>query len=506
MNPRSTGILLLIALALGAFLWFYELGGEADRLEREEAGKRLFAGLEADQVDWIALTSRDGKGARFERRGAEWWMLEPVEFPAAASVERMADALASLTHEARFEQPGPDAEYGLDAASALTVRFGAAGQEHALALGRDTPVGSNRYARADADAAVYSVASYRTTAFDADLDDWRDADILDFDMAAVREVEASWPGGRVVGRRVDPPAESGEGGDEVEVPAPDSEWQLLSPLEARGDADTFDELLATLAFLRGDGFIDAPGPAQQSLFEPADFSVALRLEGAAVPRQLDVSRADADDRRLVRVAGRSTWFAVPADRIGDFAREVVAYRHRELSRFALTDAAHVDLYFREPGGDPVVIRAQRGDTGWTSEPEAFAPGVLSRLVSELSRLEADDVLAESMGPEELAALGLAPPSTVISVFAETPEAAEGAEPPTSEKLAEVHLGRVTPEGIAARSAGRDVVFRLSVELAEHIPVSLDDFRSRFRAEEVAAPEAAVPGEALLPPSAAEESP
>ena len=36
---------------------------------------------------------RDGVEARFERRDAEWWLVDPLEFPAAPAVERMAETL-----------------------------------------------------------------------------------------------------------------------------------------------------------------------------------------------------------------------------------------------------------------------------------------------------------------------------------------------------------------------------------------------------------------------------
>lgn len=511
MNPRTTGILLLVAVALGAFLWLYELEGESGRLEREQAGKRLFAALEAEDVEWIALESDDGQPARFERREAGWWMVEPVEFPAASAVERMAEALVSLGHEARFEEAAPDAEYGLDAESARSVRFGAGGEEHRLRLGRDTPVGSNRYARADEGGPVLTVAAYRTTAFEGALDDWRDPQLLDFDVAAVRELRVGWAEGGVRLRRADAPGsvavEEGEDEDEAAEAEETAAWTLLEPLETRADAEAVDELLATLSFLRGEGFVDDPGESERALFEPPAWSATLLLEGDAEPRRLEISRVEeGGERRLARVAGRSTLFALPADRIDDFPREVVAYRDRSLASFPVTEAAHVDFYYRGPAGDPVVIRARSTDSGWESEPESFAPGALSRLVSALSRLEAASVLAEEASPEQLETLGLAPPETVISVFGAEPEE-EGETAGGPPRLAEVHLGRASPEGIAARTPERETVFELDIELADRIPVSLDAFRSRFRADpEPAAEPAGEPGDLFPLPTPAEESP
>ena len=271
MNPRTTALLLLAALGLGAFVWFYELEGESGRLEAEERAKRLFTDLEPEDLDWIALTTRDGRAARFERADGAWRMVEPLEHPADSAVERMAEALATLTHEAILESPGPDAEYGLDEASARVVRFGAGGAEHTLRLGRETPVGSNVYARADGRDAVYTVASYRKNSFERELSDLRDKRILSFDQSVIREVEARWPDGRVVVARG--PAPSGDA-EEADAP-PEAPWRMTLPVEAPGDGDAIDGLLSTLAFLRADDFLDAPGEAETALLDPPAFSLTL---------------------------------------------------------------------------------------------------------------------------------------------------------------------------------------------------------------------------------------
>jgi hypothetical protein len=41
MRPKTTGILLLLAAALGAFVYFYEIRGADARREAEEREKRL---------------------------------------------------------------------------------------------------------------------------------------------------------------------------------------------------------------------------------------------------------------------------------------------------------------------------------------------------------------------------------------------------------------------------------------------------------------------------------
>ncbi len=509
MNPRTTAVLLLVALGLGAFVYFYELKGEGARLDAEERGKRVFAGLEPDQIDWITLRTTDGVDARFERHDGAWQLTSPIVFPADPAVDRMADTLATATHEAVFENPQPDAEYGLDDASARIVHFGAGDAEHELRLGKPTPVGSNVYVRTGESPAVQTIADYRAKAFERSLTDLRRKQILDFDPSTVRELEVSWPGGRVVLEREEkapPAAPEGEAAAGPEAPAA---WRMTAPVEAPGDADAVDDLLSALSYLRADGFADEPTEAQRRLLDPPDFAVVLRTGEARDPIPFAVGRPDADEHRWVRVGGSPVLFQIAADRIDDFERKTVAYRNRTLARFALGDAQQIDFFFQAKG-DPLALHARRGPDGWTSSPEQFGPGVLTRVASELSRLEATDVMAESMGEKELEALGLSPPATTITVLGAEPESApEGDElPPPAPRLAEVYFGHPTPDGVPARALGDPAVYRLALDAAEHVPVSLDAFRTRFRAQPEAKPGApaagAAPAEELVDP--AEESP
>src|SRR5262245_1307805 len=105
MNPRTTALLLLAVLGLGAFLYFYEIGGQGARLDAEARTKRLFQGIEPADVSWIALRTSDGVDARFEQRDGKWRLVTPLNAPADSSVARLADGLATVTSEKTFEHP-----------------------------------------------------------------------------------------------------------------------------------------------------------------------------------------------------------------------------------------------------------------------------------------------------------------------------------------------------------------------------------------------------------------
>jgi hypothetical protein len=293
MNPRTTALLLFAVLGLGAFLYFYELGGEGGRQDAEERGKRLFTGIEGGDVTWIALHTTDGADARFELHDGKWSLVAPLAFPADAGLARMADALATLTREKTLDHPQSDAEYGLDDANAKIVRFGAGGSEHELRIGAATPMGANVYVRTGDSPAVHTIASYHVTAFAKTLADLRDKQIVAFDPSAIGEVEVRWPGGRVVVARAPDKPKAEAKPDEPAPVEPEGEWQMSVPLAARADGGAIDNLLSTLSFLRADAFVDAPTDAQRKLLAPADFEVVLKNRDAKQPPlSLAIGRPD----------------------------------------------------------------------------------------------------------------------------------------------------------------------------------------------------------------------
>jgi hypothetical protein len=474
VNPRSTVVLLLAAAALGAFVWLYEIRGGEARDQAAAEAKRLFPGVEADAVSVLAFRTSDGQDVRLEKRGEEWHLASPIDRLADdGSVDGLASSLAELASEAVIEEPQPAAVYGLDAED-RSVRFRAGETEHELRIGKTTPVGGQTYAATGADAKpVYTVPTYRVSGFKKSLDELREKRVLRFDRAAIQRIEASWPpDGRVVLEK--------EGED----------WKLREPLAADADGSTVETLLSDLSFLRADRFLDAPDEAARKAVEQREF-VALLTAAAAEgvePQRFElVVGGLVGEGRVARGSEADVLYEIAPERLQDFPREVVDYRFKDLAKFSAVDARRFELALRSPAAaqsaEATVVTGERGEEGWKTEPEPMQPGKASRLVSEVSRLRAKTILAESMGESELAALGLAPPAAVVRVWADPEE--EGGE---AKQVAEVQLGKLDAEhGIPARVPGRETVYALDGALAEHVPVSLEAFRERFVGEAEPAP-------------------
>jgi hypothetical protein len=459
MNPRNTGILFLLAVALGAFVWLNEIEGEEARKTQEDAEKRLFPGVESEAVEWISLTTADGHAVRIERHEGGWRFATPPDLRADAfAVDGIASSLAQLASESTYAEPQPAEVYGLGD-GAQEFAFGAGGQEHRVRVGAKTPMGGNSYVSVVGSNEVHALRTYRVTALAKRLDELRDKRIIEFDRDAVQGVALRWPGGGVVLHR------EGE------------EWRMLEPIEGRADGSSVDTLLSNLSFLRATAFEDAPPPDEESGLADPELEIELTLapaqEGGEARRAaLAMGRSQPGGDRLVRAAG-PTRFRVPEARIDDYPRKVSAWRWKDVARFPVEDARRVELSFRDASGAPVEITATRGeDETWSSSPEAMDPQRIRTLVDELARLRARDILADAMGPDELRGLGLDPPNARFVVRGADAEAA----------LAEVEIGVVRAEGgIVAQSGGSEIVFELDPALSQFVPTSLDAFRTRFAA-------------------------
>lgn len=471
MNPRSTLLLLLAAAALGAFVYLYELKGGEERKEAESAAKRLFPDVTTTDVSFVTLRTTDGKLARAERQGGAWKLLEPIAFPGdSVNLDGIAAGLADLSSEQVVEAPQAAEIYGLGE-DARSVRFGAAGKEYELRIGRKTPIGTSTYVASAADPKrIVTVPTYRITNLERSVDDLRDRRVANFDRASIEGVEVRWPSGAVKLAR-------GEVG-----------WKLLEPLEGPADDTTVDQLLSNLSYLRADSFDDAPGePSKTGLDAPA-LDVTLTGKPAAdgtgsAPVRVTFG-AEQDGKRLVRGAETSL-YRVPAQRLEDFPKTVAAYRFRDLTRYVATDAKSVELRFTSRGGTIFDERVEQGDAGWKGTPEPVDAGKVARLVAELARLRGEDIVLEKADEADLVKLGLSPPRARIRILG----AAQGLEAPP--ELGVVEIGDDDGRGPVARTPSQPAVFRLAPSVLEWLPTGLQAFQTSFvqKPATAAAPEA-----------------
>jgi hypothetical protein len=479
---RTTGILFVVALLLGGLVWWSNRHQEA-RKEAEDHAKKLFGEMKAEDVQWIALRTSDGKDARLERKDGAWRVVAPVDFPAdATTADGIASALAGLTSEAVIDDARDFSVYGLDQQERV-VRFGVAGGERELRVGKKTPIGANNYAATGPSGSVYTIASFRASSLEKPLDDLRERRPLRFDRDAIARIEATWRDGGVV------------------LEKKDGKWALVAPIDADADAETIETLLSDLVFLRADAFIDAPPPDAEVGLDAPQYHVVLvdaREEGKEPLRhELRIGDVLASGKRAVRGSERAL-YEIPNDRFEKLPKTLVAFRWKELARFVATDAQRFEIAYADPNAESsshaVTVEGQTSDAeGWTTKPDPMGPGLASRMIAELARLRAEDIAAEKMGPDELAGVGLSPARATLRVFGKAE--GEGAAP----ELAHVLFGIAKNGRVFAKVPSRDTVYLLPDSIGEHVPLTLEAWRNRFVSKEPPQPEPPAAGADAPPP-------
>ncbi len=483
MTPKITGLLALVALALGAFVFFYEIEGDLTRQAAIDDAKNIHTGLAAAEIGAVMLTTLDGIPARFERRDGRWEVVSPLHARAdATALDAIVYALANMPREGRIDGDRPLSGFGLEA-GAQTIRFEVGGETRGLRIGGSTPVGGHRYVARLGDDEVAFVASYRVNAFNRNLADLRDRRIFQFEAGDVRTLRVSWPSGRA--------------GEELEVALARDDagaWHLGFPLVGPGDQEVVRSLLANLAYLRADGFVDESEASAGSELRDALDQTALRInwtvEGAHLEREARIA-GELDGQRVIEAPG-GRLYRIAAARLDDFPRAVVDYRSKRMATFERSAARRLELEFHAVDDDEEVgqgapestrvgdgarglrVVAELGEVGWTSPEPSIDPDRASQLIRELASLRAVDIMADEMGPTELASLGLNPPRVRIRVEG-------GADPKQPmETLAELLIGRLDPDrGVFAQRADVPTIFLLPAAVVEDLPISAERYRSDF---------------------------
>lgn len=459
MSFRQSGLLLVVAVLLGVFIYLYEMADESAGPDGAAAETLAFPGIEAEAISAIELDTSDGVRARAERRDGHWMLVEPLSFRGDnVTIEAIASALAQLEVAGRVGQ-GPALEaFGL-AEAGTELAFEVEGGRRAIRIGTTTPVGSNTYVQLGEGGDVVFVQTWRTNALRKSLKELRNRRILDFDHASLGSVSVRWPEGR------------------VELERRGDEWWIREPLDAPADQRSVQNLLSDLAFLQAEGFIDErPEDDDLGLTAPR-FQVVLggeTVEGGSFKLGFAIG-ADRGGALVARGSDGHLYELAPG-RLDDFPRDLFAYRFKELARFEVADARRFELIYRvvreQAETGVVTVTGSLVEDAWTTEPESMDPGRASAMVAELARLDADGLVAEALGDDELASLGLAPARLTIRVFGED-----------DEPLADLALGILQEgRGILARRADSPVIYRLDEVVADIVPQSPLSIREDFAPE------------------------
>ena len=381
-GTRSTLALLVVFLALGAYVYFVEL--ERPPASETPPNEQLFD-WESDAITGLTLGSGVDATELSRTDDAEGWRITaPVDTAADdAQVSSIATALTSLEIPRVIGEEASDLEpFGL-AEPTVEVAVVVTGEpeEHRLLIGDTTPTGGERYAKLAASDRVFLVASHLNTTFGKSTFALRDKTILDFETGDVEEFQVD------------------SDGISLRFTKDSNEWRMTEPWDVRADFSTVEGTVGRLSSGEMRAIVvEAPDESESDdplamygLSEP-HVTAAVRLGSASAT--LLVGDSTADGTYYAKDASRPVVFSIESSLVDDLVRESGEYRDKDLFDFRPFNADRVEIerpgrtmVFEKSGADSENDEEAwiRVDTGSTAVERAK----IDDLLGKLSGLRAD---------------------------------------------------------------------------------------------------------------------
>jgi hypothetical protein len=323
MNPRSTWLLVLTALGLGAYLFFSERT-PAVRVDGLAGPRVPFAMISASQVTSVEIL-RSNAVVRLERDGDTWRLRQPVaDLADRGAVDSFLRNLARLRPKNSIPSSQIDAgsgglsAFGLDA-SAVTLKVETGSQPALFKLGARAPIGGDFYFQRVGDESVFTADAALLDSLPESPSGWRDRSLFTVPAAAVDRVElrgrTQFEARRMVG------------------PKGAVTWRMVRPVEARADGDRLEALMGLLQRVKIHEFVsDAPGADLERYgLQPPESE--LFLHGATNTLvHLQIGRSPTNNPGLVYVRRMSSTnvVLVPATTVLPLQGTLASFRDRHL--------------------------------------------------------------------------------------------------------------------------------------------------------------------------------
>lgn len=301
--------LLVVLLALGAYLYFVEskrTPGDAD--EKPD----VFAGLEADAIEQVTVTSESGEVTTLEKSDAGWRITAPAAADAdTAEVSGITSSLASLEEQRLIDENPSDLQaYGL-ATPRVRIAFSTGGQERTLLLGGKTPTGADLYAKTAAEPKVFLISAYLDSTFNRSTFDLRDKRALAFDREAADSIEIATPE------------------QTLRFGKTDSQWQMRQPEGSRSDPATIESLVSRLDGLQMKAMASTD-PQDLKPYGLDTPSATVKIGTGSSQATLLIGKATGEETVYAKDASRPAVFTLEASLLDELKKDANEYRQKDL--------------------------------------------------------------------------------------------------------------------------------------------------------------------------------
>jgi hypothetical protein len=363
---RSFLVLLVVAIGLGAYIYFVE----RKRPSAEDAAtkrEKVFT-VESSAIEELEIQSEKGERTKLTKTGGAWRIVAPEATAADESeVSSIASSLATLEIQRVVEEKPSDlAEYGLKAPR-VEVRFRATGGTEArLLIGRKTPTGGDMYAKLAGADRVFLIPAYLDSTFNRGTFDLRDKAVLKFARDKVDGLEIAAGSGTI--------AFSKSG----------AEWRLTAPVAARAEYSAVEGVIGRLESARMSAIVASGETTDLKPYGLDKPTAVVHVATGSARATIAFGKTTDDNKVYARDLSRPLVFTVDKYVLDDINKPAAEFRRKDLFEFRPFTATRVEI---ERDGRRYVFEKTKGKDGaetWKQTAPAARDVDQSKMESALS--------------------------------------------------------------------------------------------------------------------------
>lgn len=322
---RSTLMLLVVLLGLGAYVYFVEWKRPSPS-DAGATGQKALA-IPQETIEQLTIKSESGDTTTVTKADGSWQIIAPVAAGAdEAAIARMTSSLSGLEiRRVVDDNPSDLRQFGLDPPRVeVTVKASGDRDEKRLLIGEKTPTGGGMYARLASDRKLFLIA--------ADLDGTFNRSTFDLRDKAVVKVERE---------KIDA-LEIVAANHTVGLVKNGTDWDMKQPIQTRADFGVVTELISKLTSLQMSAVVapEATDPARYGLEVP----VCTVTIGAGSSRAtLHIGTTAGESTTYARDASRPVVFTIDSSLASDLMKGPGELRRKDVFEFQAFDASRLEL-------------------------------------------------------------------------------------------------------------------------------------------------------------------
>ncbi len=364
--------LVILATTWGAFTYYDKHKGKEKAPVETGNQEKIFA-LDAQHIQSIAFTPRNGEPFTCRRQDGKWVIADPRQLAAdQGNVSSVLNGLTSATVD-QVADPNPSnlKDYGLDQPSfTLEITTDAKPPAVTLSLGDDTPTSGDVYATVSGNPRVITLSTSVKSSLQKTMFELRDRRALTLEAEQLQKIsvqskDSSW----------------------TLEKNPEGVWDLVLPPSVRADSFTVDGLVSQLRGLTMQAIPaeDKKKGGDYGLGSPA---LHLELTGSGGTQTILVGKKQKDTEQYFATnSALDPVFTLNSDFVTQFQKHQADLREKDLFSFSAYDVKKVAL--DTPKGHWEFLRQGHQWTQTAPKPKAVDSDKMESFLSHLRDLRAD---------------------------------------------------------------------------------------------------------------------